>query len=101
MPKRPWLLDLVTTEGGPGRWVFRWDGTHVRPLDAATWVAPDGVRYLAPELVLAYKARLDRPKDRVDLDAAWPRLDVEARNWLRTTVQRLWPSCSWLPDLES
>lgn len=26
-------------------------------------------------------------------------LDAEAVSWLRTTVQRLWPECSWLPTL--
>jgi len=95
----PWLLDLVTTQGRVSAWTFRHDTSYVRPLAEATWLAADGLRYLAPELVLAYKARLDRPKDRGDFDAAWPLLDAEQRRWLVNTVQRLFPTCSWLPTM--
>lgn len=69
----------------------------VRPLAEVTWVGPDGLRYLNPEVVLAYKAKLDRPKDRADLDTVLSRLDAAAREWLRATVERLHPRHAWLP----
>ena len=47
----------------------------------------DGVTYLRPELVMLFKARQDREKDREDLAAA--RLTPEGRQWLAATLERL------------
>ena len=49
-----------------------------------------------PEIALAYKAKLARPKDEDDLAAALPRLDDRQRRWLRDTVARLHPEHHWL-----
>lgn len=93
----PWLLDLLVNPGDASGWVFKRDPAVVRPLAEVTWVGRDGMRYLNPEVVLAYKAKLDRPKDRADLDTVLPRLDAAAREWLRATVERLYPDHPWLP----
>lgn len=97
----PWLLDLLANPGDVGGWIFKRDVTVVRPLAEVTWVGADGVRYLSPEVVLAYKAKLDRPKDHADLDAVLPRLDGAARDWLAATVERLHPGHAWLPLLRA
>ena len=95
---QPWVADVVTTPDEDGRWVFRRDPTFTAPLDEVTWVGTDGIRYMNPEIVLAYKARLGRPKDDDDLAAALPRLDVRQRRWLRDTVARLHPDHRWLTE---
>ncbi|MBA2456414.1 MAG: hypothetical protein H0V48_07755 [Nocardioidaceae bacterium] len=95
----PWLIDVVATEDIGGAWVFRRDPSFTAPLPEVTWVAPDGIRYLNPEMVLAYKAKLTRPKDDADLAAALPRLETAAREWLRDTVRRLHPEHHWLSQL--
>lgn len=59
----------------------------------------DGVRVLAPEITLLFKARIDRTKDRRDLARALPLLDSDQRAWLRERVRRLWPEHRWLSDL--
>lgn len=43
----PWLLDVVLNPGGP-RWMFKRDRSITFPLEEATWIAADGVRYLRP-----------------------------------------------------
>lgn len=91
----PWLLDVPLTPDADGQWRNKRDPDDVRPLDEATWVASDGLRYLRPELVLLHKARLDRPKDRDDLARVWPLLDPGPRQWLRSTVDRLHPGHPW------
>jgi hypothetical protein len=63
-----------------------WSATIRVPWPGAVQTV-DGVRYLRPEIVLLYKARLDRPKDRADLAAA--ALDADARAWLAETLDRL------------
>ncbi|HYJ69964.1 MAG TPA: hypothetical protein VEX15_20105 [Nocardioidaceae bacterium] len=93
---QPWVADVVTTSDEDGRWVFRRDPTFTAPLDDVTWVDADGVRYLNPEIALAYKAKLARPKDDADLAATVPLLDDRQRTWLRDLVHRLYPDHRWL-----
>ena len=69
------------------------------PLEEATWVAADGIRYLNPEIVLLFKARLDRPKDDRDLDRTWPLLAPDRQAWLRDAVRRLDADHPWLRRL--
>jgi hypothetical protein len=61
-------------------------------IQAFAGVAPDGLRYLQPELALAHKARLARPIDDSDLAATLPLLDALAVSWLRGYVARENPS---------
>jgi hypothetical protein len=96
---QPWLADVVTTRDDGGLWVFKRDPSVTAPLDEVTWTAADGIRYLNPEIALAYKAQLDRPKDDDDLAAAWPRFDDRQRGWLRDTIARLYPDHRWLARL--
>jgi Aminoglycoside-2''-adenylyltransferase len=92
----PWRLDVILSHDHQGEWVSRREPDRHAPLDDVTWVGDDGIRYLNPEIVLQHKARLDRPKDRVDLAVAWPRLAAEQRDWLRDGVRRLHPEHAWL-----
>ena len=95
---QPWLADVVTTPDEDGRWVFRRDPTVTAPLDDITWIGPDGIRYLNPEIALAYKAKHTRPKDDADLAATLPLLDDGQRDWLRDTIARLHPGHRWLTE---
>ena len=61
------------------------------PLEEATWVAADGIRYLRPEITLLYKAVLHRPKDDRDLAVTWPLLPPARQAWLRAALERLYP----------
>lgn len=91
----PWVMDGILSDDREGRWVSRRDPGHVADLEDVTFVR-EGIRYLNPEIVLQHKARLDRPKDRADLDATWPLLDAGERNWLRDAVRRERPDHPWL-----
>jgi len=81
------VVDLPITPDQDGLWTNKRWAAHVLPVEDATWLADDGIRYLRPEIALLYKARLDREKDRADLDAAWPLLDDERRGWLLHAVR--------------
>ena len=92
----PWFLDCILSEDRDGRWVSRRDPDHVLPLADVTWVAADGIRYMRPEVVLHHKARLDRGKDRADLEVAWPLLGAAEQAWLRDAVRRESADHRWL-----
>ncbi len=95
----PWIADFVATEDADGAWVFRREPSFTAELDAVTWIDADGIRYLNPEIALAWKAKLARSKDDADLAATLPRLDPAARDWLRDTVRRQHPEHHWLSQL--
>ena len=64
----PWIFDMPLTPDRDGLWTNKRLPDHVAPLEEVTWVADDGIRYLNPEIVLMYKARLrsaqGRPRPR-------------------------------------
>ncbi|MFI9404862.1 nucleotidyltransferase domain-containing protein [Nocardia sp. NPDC052316] len=93
----PWLLDVLLNSDRDGAWVNKRDNSWVAPLDQVTWVDAAGIRYLNPELVLLFKAKLARDKDRNDLVRTWPKLDDAQRATLRTYVDRHHPAHEWLP----
>jgi hypothetical protein len=49
----------------------------------------DGIPYLAPEVVLLFKARSKAARDRHDLETALPLLDAGQRSWLHDTLKLL------------
>ena len=98
-PTSPWVFDLPLTPDRDGLWTNKKLPDHVAPLEGVTWVADDGIRYLNPEIVLMFKARLARTKDDRDFARAWPLMDELARQWLRETVDQLFPDHVWLDQI--
>ncbi len=95
----PWRLDLPVTPDVEGRWRNKKFPEHVLDVEDATWVGRNGVRALNPEIVLLFKARLDRLKDRRDRDRALPLLNDRQRVWLRESIDKLFPGHAWLEHL--
>jgi len=95
----PWIIDLPITPDRDGLWTNKFLDGHVLPVEEATWVAEDGVRYLNPEIVLFYKSRHRRPKDERDLDRALPLLPPDRVAWLRGAVRTLDAEHPWLARL--
>jgi Aminoglycoside-2''-adenylyltransferase len=93
----PWVLDVpLTPAANGGRWTNKHLDGHVATVEEVTWVAEDGIRYLLPEIVLVFKARLRRPKDEPDFEATLPILTAERREWMRNAVTRVAPDHPWL-----
>jgi hypothetical protein len=95
----PWVADLLVHPGEPGTWVNRRQPSMVLPLEQATWVGPDHVRYQNPEGVLLFKAKHLRPKDQADFDVCLPLLSAAQRDWLRTALTQTLPAHPWLRRL--
>jgi hypothetical protein len=93
-------VDCILNPSVESRWQSRHDPDLTAELTDVTWVAPDGIRYLNPEVVLLFKAKQHRSKDVVDLETAWPLLTSEQQGWLREAVRRRYPSHPWQPRLD-
>src|SRR5690606_14742973 len=90
--RAPWVLDVPLTPSVDGLWTNKKAPGQSMPLDEATWVADDGLRYLNPEIVLFMKAAQTRSQDVQDAATALPLLDARRRAWLRDTIARVAPS---------
>ena len=95
----PWTVDIPLTPDRDGLWTNKRIPDHVAPVEAVTWADADGIRYLRPEIVLAYKARLRRPKDDPDFEATLPVLSLSQRQWLRQALDQIVPDHQWLARL--
>lgn len=90
----PWRADILLNPDDDGSWVSRRDPSFVAPLDDVTWEL-DEIRYLRPEIALAFKAKLNRPKDERDFAVALPLLNEAARQWLAEFLARMEPAHAW------
>lgn len=95
----PWIVDIPLTPDADGKWTNKFLPDHVDELENVTWVGDDGIRYLLPEIVLVYKARLRRMKDEPDFEATLPMLTPDRRTWMRRSLERLVPDHHWIDRL--
>ena len=91
-----WCVDVFREPHDGDRWVCRRDESIRLPYDEIIEHDPEGIPYLAPEYALLFKAKLDRDKDRADLDAALPRLSEARRRHLHDLLERVHPGHPWL-----
>jgi hypothetical protein len=92
-----WTFELMLDDSDNDRWVFRRDPTIQRPLSrGVVWRDSSGIPILAPEIQLLYKARPVRAVDQADFHQVAPRLDADARAWLRTALANIDPRHAWL-----
>lgn len=66
------------------------------PFGHVVCLSQDGISYLAPQIVLLFKAQHDRPKGEADLAGALPLLAPEGRDWLRHALRRVHPGHGWI-----
>jgi hypothetical protein len=95
-----YVLDVFRETHDRDVWICRRDQTIRRPYAEAIRRTNDGLPYLAPEIVLLFKARWSRPKDEDDLNRVLPLLDAPARRWLRQALERVHPGHAWIARVE-
>ena len=94
-------LDVFREPGDGDEWVCRRDPSIRRPYAEVVRRTADGLPYLAPEVVLHFKARWSAlPKNEGDLSRALPMMDAASRSWLRDSIARVHPGHAWLARLE-
>ncbi|WP_217223061.1 nucleotidyltransferase domain-containing protein [Streptomyces anulatus] len=94
-----YVLDVFREPHDGDTWICRRDETIRLPYSEIVHHARDGIPYLAPELVLLFKAKHTRPKDQRDFDATVPHLTGAQRATLEELLARVHPGHDWLRDL--
>ncbi|MFC8696754.1 nucleotidyltransferase domain-containing protein [Streptomyces parvus] len=94
-----YLLDVFREPHDGDTWICRRDGSIRRRYDEIVHHTRDGIPYLAPELVLLFKAKHARPKDQADFEATVPHLSPEQRASLARLLDRVHPGHPWSAGL--
>ena len=94
-----WRLDVFQEPWDGDEWVCRRDPRIRRPLADAIELSPGGIPYLAPEIVLLFKAKAAREKDEADFALTLPSLTPDRVTWLREALRIVHPGHEWLSRL--
>jgi hypothetical protein len=87
--KLPWPTEVFLSRADGMSLVYRRGVYSVtRALTDVTRYR-DGIPYLAPEVVLLFKARSKTARDQHDVESALPLLDAGQRSWLHDTLKLL------------
>ena len=94
-----YLLDVFREPHDGDTWICRHDETIRLPYSEIIHHTSGGIPYLAPELVLLFKAKHARQKDQADFDETIPHLTPVQRRTLAGLLARAYPGHRWLPNL--
>ena len=94
-----YLLDVFREPHDGDTWICRRDETIRLPYRDIIHHTHNGIPYLAPELVLLFKAKHARPKDQGDFAATVPLMTPAQRETLAELITRAHPGHAWLADL--
>ncbi len=96
----PWQLQIMLDESEHGQWHSRRHRSVTKLVAELGMIDGAGIRYLAPEVQLFYKAKAPRQKDQIDFAAALPHLSFHQRAWLRAAILTAYgEGNSWLAAL--
>jgi uncharacterized protein CbrC (UPF0167 family) len=94
-----YLVDVFREPHEGDTWICRRDETIRLPYRDIIHRTGDGIPYLAPELVLLFKAKHAREKDQADFGATVPYMTTAQRETLAGLLARVHPGHPWLADL--
>jgi hypothetical protein len=94
-----WRIDVFCEPGDAKTWVYRRSGELSTPRAWASGRTPYGIPYVAPQIVLLFKAKATRDKDQADFALVTPKLSPEARDWLPAALRTIHPGHAWIDRL--
>jgi hypothetical protein len=93
-------FQIMFGETDGAEWWYRRDARVRRRLDAIGYKGQQETPYLAPEIMLLFKAKTIRAYDQSDFDAVLPMLTGEARRWLHGALTIAHPNHPWIARLK-
>lgn len=95
-----WRVDMMIEQGTPNDWVYKRDPSFRLPRSVAVQQTAGGIPYLAPTLVLFFKAKHLRDKDMQDFSTALPKLDAQQKSDLGSWLRATYPGHQWISSLQ-
>lgn len=92
-------LDLFREPHEGDVWICRRDRSITMPFHELLRRDPHGIPFVAPEVVLLFKAKASREHDERDFEGALPMLGPAARGWLGDALERVHPGHPWISRL--
>ena len=93
-------LDIFREPHDGDIWICRRDDSIRLPYARIISVTPAGIPYLAPEIVLLFKAKWSLlAKNEADFAGVLPLLTAAKRAWLRRSLIRVHPGHPWIAAL--
>jgi hypothetical protein len=96
----PYRLDIFREPHDANTWICRRDPNIRLRYDQIILTSAHGVPYLAPEIVLLFKAKHRRPKDQADFAGVAPILSPARQAWLAAALTRVHPGHPWISGLQ-
>jgi Aminoglycoside-2''-adenylyltransferase len=90
------MLEILLDESVESEWRFRRNLNISRPLSKIGLFSDIGVPFLAPEIVLLYKAKNPRCKDEDDFNRIRGLISDEAKIWLKQAIAVCHSGHHWL-----
>jgi GrpB-like predicted nucleotidyltransferase (UPF0157 family) len=101
--RRGAFIDFLLTDLDGGVWRYRREASIIRDMSRVGLLSPEGIPFLAPELVLLFKSKntsgKERSKDKTDFEEVYLRMEPERRIWLRWALLAVDPSHPWIERL--
>jgi Aminoglycoside-2''-adenylyltransferase len=94
-------LEILLDESSENEWRYRRNLDIARPLSIIRLRSDIDVPFLAPEIVLLYKAKNPRSKDEDDFYRVCRLLDEERQVWLKQAITVCHPRHHWLAELDA
>jgi hypothetical protein len=89
-------FQVMLAESNDDGWIFRRNPKVRMPIARMGSHPLWGLPYLAPEIVLLFKAKHLEARDRIDFDNTMQTLSADARRWLREAIENTHPGHEWL-----
>ena len=83
------FLDIQIDDRAGDEWILHRDPPISRPLRRAAQASLWGIPVASPDVLLFFKARDLRRRDKADFEALLPLLTEEQRAWLRESISTL------------
>lgn len=96
-----WRIDMMVDRGPPDLWLYKRDPSLSMPRAEAIRSTAGGIRYLAPHLVLLFKAKHTREKDEQDFRNALDHLSAPEKSQLFQLLEIFHPGHVWIQALQS
>ncbi len=96
-----WRVDMMVDRGTSDQWVYKREPALRMRRTTALRATDHGIRYLAPAIVLLFKAKYTREKDNHDFLTALPLLERHERADLHNWLRMLHPYHAWIELLDA